>query len=108
MGSPATAADLLAMKATIDSEVGIAINNAVAMNLDRQNKLIARLEELLQAGDESMKKQQESQSALTGHHEQAVNNIRELVTTLDDTKTKTSGMEENIARTRKDVSNNIQ
>ena len=55
-----------------------------------------------------MKKQQESQATLISHQSQAVEHIRELVSTLDDTTKKTSSMEDNLKTTLNNIEEKVQ
>ena len=110
----ATAADLMAMKSSMDGEMQdkllqlkneiegnarVEIDKAVTKNADSQQALIKRLEELLEAGNKSMTKQQEIAATLVDHQAQAAEKIKLLVSTFDDTTTKTSSMEEHLQKT---------
>ena len=68
--------DLQQMKGDIERNVRVEIVKAITANVDSQQALIKRLEELLTAGDESMKKQQIAQAELAGVQEQAVSKIK--------------------------------
>ena len=116
----ATAADLMAMKSSMDGEMQdkllllkneiegnarVEIDKAVTKNADSQQALIKRLEELLEAGNKSMTKQQEIAATLVDHQAQAAEHIKLLVSTFDDTTTKTSSMEENLQKTLQHLEN---